>query len=65
MSQETMEKYIQRTKLPNAMRYAMVLQEFEIIYNLIKCGKISEGLNLVYMYGMAKGYRMAKKEAVR
>lgn len=64
---EKMQKYIERTKVPQNIRYSMnPAQAFE----LAKDAQTGDDLpiklfSLAFDYGRAKGYRMAKAEVRR
>lgn len=62
LKQEKMVDYINRTKLENVERYTIYTDELDVLYEMMKSGRCYEALILVFMYGRAKGYRMAKNE---
>ena len=58
---EKMEKYIARTKKPNA-RYDLYYWDIDAIYHLMEQNQV-QAISLAFTYGRAKGYRAARKEA--
>ena len=62
---EAMNTYIKNTKMGDNSRYYATISECQAIRNMIWNNKEWTALMLLFEYGMAKGYRMAKKEAAR
>ena len=62
-TQEKMQKYIDNTKIRNRVRYSMPLSEAMAMRQIGK-DDVFQALTLAFEYGMAKGYRAAKKEDI-
>ena len=60
---EKIHTYISNTKMKRSPDTALGVSEFTEFYNEIRSGNICDTLLLVFSYGVAKGYRMAKKES--
>lgn len=61
MSTEEMNAYIQRTNMENDRRYELSLSECRHVCEMIMDNKIFEAVTLIFDYGKAKGYRMARR----
>ena len=58
---ERINTYIQRTGVKNTSRWEFVLTEYTAVLQMIREGKELEALTLIFNYGRAKGYRMARR----
>lgn len=59
---QKMRQYIERTKAPYNIRYALDLSQSFALIDMSQETAI-EAFTLAFQYGLAKGYRMAKAEA--
>lgn len=64
-TEEKMKAYINKTKLGNTLPYSMTTQELQLAYEMTVDNRFFEMLGLIFKYGMAKGYRKAKKDMVK
>lgn len=66
MSTDKIRTYIQRTKMEEAnnnLRYVLYMDELQVFYEMIMEGRIYDAIGLSFLYGKAKGYRMARRDA--
>lgn len=63
---ERMNRYIDKTNIPNALRYNIRLNECTELVHLSQETPMAiwDVIYQAFKYGMAKGYRAAKKEGV-
>lgn len=59
---QKIKSYVDRTKIKNGKRYGMDTSELLAMRDTAE-SDLSGALCLAFEYGMAKGYRAAKKEA--
>ena len=57
---DAMNAYIERTHLRNTVRYEITDSELQEINKLLTINRFN-ALTLAFNYGLAKGYRMAKR----
>lgn len=61
---DKMFRYAKRTKIPNFNKYYMTRNQMHGLTQMLKDGEPAYGvLYAAFCYGLAKGYRAAKKEA--
>lgn len=60
--EEAMRLYIRRTQMKEKIKYSMRTGEIQAAFDMISRGMVFEAIILIFNYGRAKGYRMAKKE---
>lgn len=59
---ERMKKYIAKTNVPRKTVYDLTIGECEGVAYVVKTQGVYDALMLMFDYGRAKGYRMAKAE---
>ena len=64
-TQENMRAYIEKTNITNILRYSFNSDDFDVIYEMICRNDLLGALCLLFEYGRAKGYRLAKSELRR
>lgn len=60
---EKIHTYIRNTKMKRSPDTALGVSELKEFYDEIRSGNICDSVLLAFSYGVAKGYRMAKKES--
>jgi len=58
---EKMNVYIRNTRMGKTARYCLTIGELQAVYLMIQNGKAFEALEMMFNYGQAKGYRMARR----
>lgn len=63
---DKMFRYARRSKIPNFNKYYLNQKQMDGIIQMLKDGEPAYGiLYAVFCYGLAKGYRAAKKEVAQ
>ncbi len=58
---EKMNTYIRNTRMGETADFSLRTRELQAVYLMIQNGKAFEALEMIFNYGRAKGYRMARE----
>ncbi len=58
---EKMNAYIRNTRMCETASFCLKIGELQTVYRMIQNGKAFEAIEMIFDYGRAKGYRMARR----